>query len=153
MDFTILKSHCKMKRAEGGLTRPEREGIFIRVLVTERKKVKMAGTVYEMVGAVKVILEPMSFPSGFTKREFVLTMEDDYPQDIKFACIKEKSALLDAVAPGDRVRVSFRIRGNLFKERYFVDLQAFRIEKVDGDGSSVEYDTAEPVPTDEPMPF
>ena len=112
----------------------------------------MAST-YEMVGTVKVVLEMMTFASGFTKREFVLTMEDEYPQDIKFACVKEKCVLLDNVAPGERVKVAFRIRGNLFKERYFVDLQAFRIDKMDGDGSSVEYDAAEPMPTDEPMPF
>lgn len=119
----------------------------------ERKKVEMANAVYEMVGTVKVLFDMMTFASGFTKREFVLTLEDDFPQDIKFACIKEKCALLDNVAPGERVKVSFRIRGNLFKERYFVDLQAFRIDKMDGDGASVEYDVVEPMPTDEPMPF
>jgi len=114
----------------------------------------MASIAYEMVGSVKVVFEMMTFASGFTKREFVLTLEDDYPQDIKFACVKEKCALLDNVAPGERVKVAFRIRGNLFKERYFVDLQAFRIDKMDADGSSVEYDaSAEPMPTDEPMPF
>ena len=113
----------------------------------------MAGTAYDMIGAIKVVFDLVSFPSGFTKREFVLTMDDDYPQDIKFACVKEKTALLDNVAPGDRVKVAFRVRGNLFKERYFVDLQAFRVDKIDGDGSSVDYSEAEPMPADEPMPF
>jgi len=113
----------------------------------------MAGTVYEMTGTIKVIFEPMTFPSGFSKREFVLTMEDDYPQDVKLTCVKEKSSLLDTVAPGERVKVTFRVRGNFFKERYFVDLHAFRIDKLEGDGSSVEYDDAGPMPTDEPMPF
>lgn len=113
----------------------------------------MAGTTYEMTGSVKVIFEPMVFQSGFTKREFVLTMDDDYPQDIKFACIKEKCGMLDSVVVGERVKVSFRIRGNLFKERYFVDLQAFRIDKLDADGSSVSYDESVEVPSDEPMPF
>jgi len=113
----------------------------------------MAGTTYEMVGAVKVVFDAMTFASGFTKREFVLTTEEDYPQDVKLVCVKEKCALLDTVAPGNRVKVAFTIRGNLFKERYFVDLQAYRIDKLDGDGSSVEYDPVEPPPSDEPMPF
>jgi hypothetical protein len=30
------------------------------------------------------------------------------------------------------VKVAFRIRGNEYKERYFVDLQAFKIEPLDG---------------------
>lgn len=106
-----------------------------------------------MMGSVKVIFEPQTFPSGFSKREFVITMDDDYPQDVKFACIKEKCSLLDSVVVGERIKVTFRIKGNLFKERYFVDLQAFRIDKMDVDGSSVSYDESAPVPSDEPMPF
>jgi hypothetical protein len=30
------------------------------------------------------------------------------------------------------VKVAFRIRGNEYKDRYFVDLQAFKIEPLDG---------------------
>lgn len=111
---------------------------------------------FELVGTVKVIMDMMSFPSGFTKREFVVTMEDDYPQDIKLVCVKEKCALLDTVAPGERVKVSFRLRGNEYKEKYYVDLQAFKVEKMDVDGSTVEYDNLEPPTADPPdadMPF
>jgi len=113
---------------------------------------------YEMVGTVKVIMPMMSFPSGFVKREFVITTEEErFPQPIKFAVLKERCSMLDALAPNDRVRVRFDIRGNMNTkngERYFVDLQAFQIDKLDGDGSSIE-----PVPVevdyddDEPMPF
>ena len=40
---------------------------------------------YEMTGTVKVIMEAQTFQSGFSKREFVLTVEDGkYPQDIAF---------------------------------------------------------------------
>lgn len=113
----------------------------------------MAGTTYEMVGTVKVIFDMMTFQSGFTKREFVLTLEDDYPQDIKFSFAKERCALLDRVAVGERVKVVFRIRGKEYKERYFVDLDAFKLDKMDGDGSSVAYDEAEPMPPDDPTPF
>jgi hypothetical protein len=88
--------------------------------------------VYEMSGAVKVVFEVMTFGSGFTKREFVLTTEDNYPQAVKFVCVKENTALLNGLQPGARVKVAFRIRGNEYKERYFVDLQAFKIEPLDG---------------------
>jgi hypothetical protein len=110
---------------------------------------------YEMSGKVKVIFETMSFGKGFTKREFVLTMEDDYPQDVKFVCVKERCALLDAVATGEEVKVSFRFRGNLFKERYFVELQAFQIDKT---GSAEVADADIPLgktakPDDDILPF
>ena len=53
---------------------------------------------YDMTGTVKVIMDQQTFESGFTKREFVVTTDDDrYPQDIKFECVKDKCALLDEV--------------------------------------------------------
>ncbi len=113
----------------------------------------MASNTYEMIGAIKQIFDPMTFASGFTKREFALTMEDDYPQDVKFACVKDRAALLDRVAVGTRVKVGFRIRSRLYNERYYTDLEAFKLDKMDGDGSSVAYDEAEPQPPDDPTPF
>jgi len=115
-------------------------------------------TGYEMIGTVKAVMEPITFPSGFFKREFVITTEDErFPQPIKFVTVKERCALVDGLAPNDRVRVRFDIRGTLSTkngERYFVDLQAFQVEKLDGGGTSVSRDAAEPPPVeDEPMPF
>jgi single-strand DNA-binding protein len=103
-------------------------------------------------------MEPMTFPSGFVKREFVITTEDErFPQPVKFTTVKERCSLLDGLAPNDRVKVRFDIRGSLSTkngERYFVDLQAFQIEKMDVSGMSVSRDEVEPLPTeDEPMPF
>ena len=92
---------------------------------------------YEMEGTVKLIEETQTFTSGFSKREFVITTEDKYPQDVKFECTKEKIEALSALKAGDRVKVSFNIRGNEYKGRYFVNLQAWRIEAVSAgvDGS------------------
>ncbi|MEG1479449.1 MAG: DUF3127 domain-containing protein [Kiritimatiellia bacterium] len=117
-------------------------------------------TPYELEGSIKEIMETKTFPSGFCKREFVVTDEDDrYPQDIKLSMVKNYCALLDTVKPGDRVRVTFSLRGNLYQERYFTDLQAFKLEKLETDGS-----TSEPIPqpaddfpvdkiSDDDMPF
>ncbi len=92
---------------------------------------------YEMEGKVKLIEATQTFPSGFSKREFVITSEEKFPQDVKFACVKEKIEMVDRLKEGDRVKVSFNIRGNEYKGRYFVDLQAWKIESGKGevDGS------------------
>jgi len=109
---------------------------------------------YEICGAVKTILEPKTFPSGFVKREFVLLTEDDYPQTILFECVKQQCGLLDRVAVNDRVRVAFRLRGREYKERFFVNLEAVGIEKMGADGASMTVDEAPPPPSDDdPMPF
>lgn len=88
---------------------------------------------YEIEGTIKVIMDVMTFGSGFTKREFVITSGDDkYPQDIKMEFVKDKVALLDRFRPGQRVKVGFEIRGNENNGRYYVSLSAWRINPADG---------------------
>tara|TARA_R110002153_G_scaffold99227_1_gene234711 strand:+ start:432 stop:764 length:333 start_codon:yes stop_codon:yes gene_type:complete len=83
-------------------------------------------------GTIKEIMDLQTFDSGFIKREFVLTTKDEYPQDIKFEITKEKAETFETYNKvGDEVTVKFNIRGNFHDptNRYFVNLQAWRIEK------------------------
>ena len=85
---------------------------------------------FELEGTVKVIDEVQTFASGFTKREFVVEVEDGkFPQSIKFECVKEKTALIDEFQIGDPVKVSFDIRGNEYKGKYYVNLNAWKLER------------------------
>ena len=80
---------------------------------------------YEASGTIKVIFPEQSFPSGFTKREFVVTTAADrYPQDLKFELVKEKCGLIDNFSEGQEVTVSFDLRGNEYNGKYFVTLSA-----------------------------
>ena len=90
---------------------------------------------YELEGTVKVIDEVQTFASGFTKREFVVEVEDGkFPQSIKFECVKDKTSLIDEFRVGDPVKVHFDIRGNEFKGRYYVNLNAWKLERPGGGG-------------------
>lgn len=92
---------------------------------------------YQLEGTIKLISDVQTFNSGFTKREFVVTDGDDkYPQDIKFECVKDKCALLDGYSVGERVNVAFNIRGNEYNGRYYVNLQAWRIESKGGQAAA-----------------
>jgi hypothetical protein len=82
----------------------------------------------QLKGKVKVIFATETFPSGFQKREFVITTEEQYPQDVKFEVVKDKCATLDKYAVGQEVTVSFNVRGNEYQGKYFVNLQAWKIE-------------------------
>lgn len=88
---------------------------------------------FELKGKITHINPVQEFPSGFSKREFVIEMQDGkYPQAIKFDCIKEKAALLDDVQIGDEVTVHFDIRGSEYKGRHYVNLHAWKLLKADG---------------------
>lgn len=82
---------------------------------------------YEIEGAIKIVLDLQEFPSGFTKREFVITTDGDYPQDIKLECIKDKTAMLANLSPGDKVKAAFNIRGNEYNGNHYVNLQCWRL--------------------------
>jgi len=91
---------------------------------------------YEATGKLKVIFDTQTFPSGFTKREFVVTTGDEnYPQDLKFEIIKDKCSWLDKFEAGQDVTVHFDIRGNEFKDKYYVNLNCWKILGGEGSGS------------------
>lgn len=91
---------------------------------------------FEITGTIKKIFDEQTFGSGFNKREFVLTIESGrFPQDIKFECVKDKIAILEGLEPGAKVKVFFDLRGREWKDSYFVNLNAWKIE-ADGEGAS-----------------
>ena len=89
---------------------------------------------YEIEGVIKIILDTQTFGSGFAKREFVVTTEEKFPQDVKLETIKEKVALLDGFSEGQRVKASFDLRGNEYKGKYYVNLVAWKINAAAGGG-------------------
>lgn len=98
---------------------------------------------YEAAGKIKVINETQSFPSGFTKREFVVTTANDkFPQDLKFEIVKDKCSQLDAFDVGQDVQVSFDIRGNEYNGKYFVNLSCWKIQAANGSADNSRPSTA-----------
>tara|TARA_R110000744_G_scaffold117107_3_gene218921 strand:+ start:170 stop:514 length:345 start_codon:yes stop_codon:yes gene_type:complete len=83
----------------------------------------------ELTGNLKIVMDEQVFDSGFKKREFVITtLEEEYPQDIKFELIKDKCSDINKFKVGDLIKVHMNIRGNEYKDKYYVNLQAWRIE-------------------------
>ena len=92
---------------------------------------------YETSGKLKWIGATQSFPSGFSKREFVVTTAaDKYPQDLKFEVVKDKCPVLDDYELGQDVQVSFDIRGNEFNGKYYVNLACWKLQGAGASSSS-----------------
>ena len=84
---------------------------------------------YELIGSIKVIGDIQSFNSGFSKRELVVTIPDgNYPQDICVEFHKDRADLLNALAIGDHVKVTFNLRGREYNGRYYNTLVAWKLE-------------------------
>lgn len=90
---------------------------------------------FELTGTLKVLEDLQTFASGFTKREFVIEIPDGkYPQMVKFEVVRDKISQLDQVNIGDELKVTFDVRGNEYKGRYYVNLNAWKIEGGGGGG-------------------
>lgn len=104
---------------------------------------------FATTGTIKVVFDEQTFGSGFNKREFVLTIADGrFPQDVKFECVKDKAALVATLQPGDKVKVSFDLRGREWKGNYYVNLNAWKLEKLDSATAATPVDDDAPLPSE-----
>lgn len=84
---------------------------------------------HTLTGTITHKMDLQTFDSGFTKREFVVCDDaEKYPQEVKLELIKDKCAILDKIPLNSKVTVHFNIRGNEYKGKFYVNLQAWRIE-------------------------
>ena len=101
---------------------------------------------YEMTGVIKVIGDVQTFPSGFSKREVVITTPGDHPQDVMFEALKDKGDLLEKFSEGDEVAISFNIGGREYNGRYFNSLKLWKIK-----ATQERATTRTSAPTGEPL--
>ena len=90
----------------------------------------------EITGTLKVKFDTQKVSDQFSKREFVLTTEANtpYPQHVPMQVTNDKCWLLDALNPGDELKVDFNIRGREWNgpqgTKYFVTIDAWKLEKL-----------------------
>ena len=111
---------------------------------------------FELKGTLKKLFDQQDFPSGFYKRDFVITTMEQYPQDIKFSALKEKSEQLSKFSEGDVMNVKFDLRGREYNGQFYVDLNAWRIEADQAGAAAApgapQGVSAAPMPPVPPMP-
>jgi len=85
--------------------------------------------------------DTQSTSETFRKRDFVVEYADNptYPQFVQFQCTQDRCSLLDSFNVGDKIEVTFNIRGREWtspqgEKKYFNTLEAWRIQKVESDG-------------------
>jgi hypothetical protein len=80
-------------------------------------------------GTILSIGESEKINENMTKRKFVIKTEGQYPQTLEFECINKATESLNFRKVGERVEVKFDIKGREWNGKYFVNLQAFAINK------------------------
>ena len=81
----------------------------------------------EITGSLKIIGDVNTYGNNFQKREFVLTTEGQYPQDIKLELYQNDCGKIDSFSVGDPLCASYNLKGNEYNGKYYVNLQAWKI--------------------------
>ena len=88
----------------------------------------------KLEGQLKKKFETQNITASFQKREFVITTQEQYPQDILLELTQDKVTLLDKYNEGDLISVDINVRGREWINpeglaKYFNTLQAWSIWK------------------------
>jgi hypothetical protein len=86
----------------------------------------------ELSGKVMLIL-PEQTGTGkngqWSKQDFVIETEEQYPKKVCFSAWGEKVAQVKALQADARVKVSFNIESREFNGKWYTDLRIWKIEK------------------------
>ena len=84
---------------------------------------------FNITGRLHKKFEMESKTASFQTREFVIQTQEQYPQYVKFQLVQDRCGSIDAFQEGDQINVFFDLRGREWQEKYFTNLQAWKIEK------------------------
>ena len=94
---------------------------------------------YKAEGRVHKIFPTEQKTATFSAREFVVEVQEgQYPQMVKFQLTQDKCAIMDDYNEGDQVVVDFDLRGREWNDKFFTNLNAWRVgaaSEADGSGS------------------
>jgi hypothetical protein len=106
---------------------------------------------FEIEGLVHKIFEIEKKTDTFQTREFVIQTEENYPQFVKFQMTQDRCNIIDGYAENDKVKVFFDLRGREWNGKYFTNLNAWRVQKVENVAPDGPADNMPPV--GDPMDF
>lgn len=93
----------------------------------------------EVLGKIKVVGNTIQVSEKFSKRELVVTTDEQYPQHILVEFAQDKCDLLNGYSVGQAVKVSINLRGREWvnpqgESKWFNSIQGWRIEKAESVG-------------------
>lgn len=108
---------------------------------------------FEVEGKLHRVFPTEQKTASFQAREFVLEVPDgNYPQLVKFQAVQERCTLLDNFNEGDRIKVSFDLRGREWNGKYLTNLNAWRIEAAGTGGATTSAATPDERFPSDPFP-
>jgi len=83
---------------------------------------------FEVVGRLHKKFDTEKKTESFQAREFVIEVDGQYPQFVKFQLVQDRCSAIEQYNEGDMIKVSFDLRGREWQGKYFTNLNAWKIQ-------------------------
>jgi hypothetical protein len=94
---------------------------------------KTTGKILQILPEIKGV----SARGEWKKQDFIIeTAEEQFPKKICFTLFNDKNGTFDRIKPNMEVEVSFSIESREYNEKWFSNINAFRVEPVQLSGGS-----------------
>ena len=93
---------------------------------------------FEITGTLVKKYETETKGESFRVRDFVIKANDggQYDNFVKFQTTQDRTAIIDDYNEGDEIKVHFDLRGRQWQDKYFTNLNAWRVENLSSGGGA-----------------
>jgi hypothetical protein len=105
---------------------------------------------YDVTGKLHKVFDTENKTDSFRAREFVIETDDrGYKNYIKFQLTQDRCDLIESYKPEDMITVTFDLRGREWNEKYFTNLNAWKIAPLEqpSGGESSEFPSVDDEPS------
>ena len=87
---------------------------------------------YEITGTLVKKYEVETKGESFRVRDFVIKANDggQYDNFVKFQTTQDRTSIVEDLNEGDEIKVHFDLRGRQWQDKYFTNLNAWRVESL-----------------------
>lgn len=97
---------------------------------------KYSSMSFEVEGRLHKKFDTENKTDTFQAREFVIEIGGNYPQFVKFQLVQDRCSLVDPFEEGQQIKVHFDLRGREWNDKYFTNLNAWRVEPASAEAGS-----------------
>lgn len=83
---------------------------------------------FEIEGILHKKFDTENKTDTFQAREFVIKTSGTYPQFVKFQLTQDRCPIVDPCNEGQNIKVYFDLRGREWNDKYFTNLNAWKVE-------------------------
>lgn len=84
--------------------------------------------------------------NGWSKQEFVVETEEQFPKKVCFTLFGDKVSLLNGLSAGDQIDVSFNLESREFNGKWYSNINAWKVNPVVSQGNQTPAHSSDDIP-------